>query len=65
MSEAFSAIMIVGALVLHEGTNGMTEASTTLRPSSPRSSRSGVTTASGPRPIAQVPAGWWSVLQER
>ena len=29
MSEAFSATMIVGAFVLQEGTNGMTEASTT------------------------------------
>ena len=32
-SEAFSATMIVGALVLLEGTNGMTEASTTRMPS--------------------------------
>src|SRR5208282_4288982 len=52
MSEAFSATMIVGAFVLQEGTKGMTDASTTLRPSIPRSLRSGVTTASGPAPIA-------------
>ena len=65
MSAAFSATMIVGALVLHEGTNGITEASTTRRPSRPRSLRSGVTTAASPVPIAQVPTGWWSVLAER
>ena len=65
MSEAFSATMIVGALVLQEGTNGMTEASTTLRPSSPRSLQIGRHTASGPLPMAQVPAGWWSVLHDR
>ena len=57
-SEAFSATMIVGALVLLDGTKGITEASTTRMPRSPRSLRSGVTTASGPEPIAQVPAGW-------
>jgi hypothetical protein len=57
-SEAFSATMIVGALVLLDVTNGITEASTTRIPRSPRSLRSGVTTASGPEPIAQVPAGW-------
>ena len=31
MSDAFSATMMVGALVLHDGTNGMTEASTTRK----------------------------------
>src|ERR1700722_6354061 len=65
MSEAFSATMIVGALVLLDGTKGITEASTTRMPRSPRTLRSGITTASGPEPMAQVPAGWWSVLQER
>jgi hypothetical protein len=57
MSEAFSATMMVGALVLLDGTKGMTEASTILMPRSPRNLRSGVTTAPGPEPIAQVPAG--------
>ena len=64
-SAAFSATIMVGALVLHDGTNGITEASTTRRPSRPRNLSSGVVTASGPLPIAQVPTGWWSVLQER
>src|SRR3984885_389147 len=57
MSDAFSAIMIVGALVLLDITNGITEASTTRMPRSPRSLRSGVTTASAREPMAHVPAG--------
>jgi hypothetical protein len=57
ISEAFSATMMVGALVLLDGTKGMTEASTILMPRSPRNLRSGVTTAPAPEPIAQVPAG--------
>jgi hypothetical protein len=57
MSDAFSATIIVGALVLQEGTNGMTDASTTRSPSIPRNFRSGATTAFDPLPIAQVPAG--------
>ena len=59
-SAAFSATMMVGALVLHEGTNGITEASTTRRPWSPISRRSGVTTLAGllSGPIVQVPTGW-------
>ena len=36
-SAAFSATMMVGALVLDEGTRGMTDASPTRRPSMPRS----------------------------
>ena len=54
MSEAFSATMIVGALVLPRGIVGMTEASTTRRPSRPRTRSSSSTTD----PIAHVPTGW-------
>ena len=54
MSEAFSATMIVGALVLPRGIVGMTEASTTRRPSRPMTRSSSSTT----EPIAQVPTGW-------
>ena len=59
MSDAFSATMIVGALVLQDGTNGITEASTTriaeqsAQPEIWRDDRVLV-----PMPIAQVPAGW-------
>src|SRR6218665_1349436 len=63
-SAAFSATMMVGALVLQEGTKGITDASTTRKPSMPMSFRSGATTlwASLSGPIRQVPTGWWSVL---
>jgi len=42
---------------------GMTEASTTRRPSTPRTRRSGSTTAPASVPARQVPAGWWTVMQ--
>jgi hypothetical protein len=45
MSAPRSATMIVAALVLADGTNGMTEASHTRSPSMPRTFRSGVTIA--------------------
>src|SRR5580700_9071204 len=53
MSVAFSAIAMTAALVLPRTTEGITDASTTRRPSMPKTRRSGSTT----RPIAQVHVG--------
>ncbi len=63
-SAAFSATMMVGALVLHEGMKGITDASATRSPSMPMSCSCGVTTLYGScsGPMRQVPTGWWSVL---
>src|SRR5699024_3208508 len=60
-SLARSPIMMAVALVLPCGMLGMIEASTTHRPSTPRSAQSGPTTASGSsaRPIFAVPTGWY------
>ena len=49
----------VGACVLPELTNGMTEASATRRPSTPRTRSCGSTTAWSSTPILQVPTWWW------
>ena len=57
-SAARSAIAIVGAFVLPRGTVGMTEASTTRRPSTPRTRSWESTTDVSSVPMRQVPTGW-------
>ena len=53
--------MIVAALVLPEITDGITEASTTRSPSTPRTRNSGETTLRSCAPIMQVEV-WWKVV---
>jgi len=57
-SAARSATAMVGAFVLPPGMVGMTEASTTRRPSTPWTRSSSSTTAIPSSPIRQVPTGW-------
>ena len=58
MSEAFSATMITGALVLPPMMRGIIDASTTRMPSRPWMRRSAPTTSIAPEPMRQVPTGW-------
>ena len=57
-STAFSAIITVGALVLPPINDGITEASMTRKPSTPRTRSSGSTTLVGSLPMRQLPTGW-------
>ena len=57
-AAAFSAIMIVGALVLPPIRVGITDASTTRRPSIPRTCNSPSRGAASSAPIRMVPTGW-------
>src|SRR4051794_34274965 len=57
-SDAFSAIMIVGALVLPPLTNGIADASTTRNASTPRTRSEGSSTESPSAPIRQVHDAW-------
>ena len=56
-SAAFSAIMMVAALVFDDTMRGITELSQTRKPSMPRSLSEGSTTASASPPMRQVPTG--------
>ncbi|MGY4502617.1 hypothetical protein ACVWYH_006574 [Bradyrhizobium sp. GM24.11] len=58
ISDAFSAIMMIGALVFPETRSGMIEPSTTRKASSPLTFSRWSTTASASLPIRQVEVGW-------
>jgi hypothetical protein len=57
-SDAFSAIITTGELVLPDTSVGMIEQSTTRSPARPRTRSRASTTAIASSPILQVPDGW-------
>src|SRR5439155_13251052 len=57
-SAARSPMIIAAVFVFAETIDGITDASATRRPRTPRTRSDGSTTASGPTPMRHVPTGW-------
>ena len=57
-SAARSPMIMAAVFVLAETIDGITDASATRSPRTPRTRSDGSTTASGPTPMRHVPTGW-------